>query len=76
MIDLATLTGAIRVALGLEMGGLFSNDDALAKNLTSSGQRTFEPLWRMPITDEHRDAMRGAQSDLNNLGNTPFGGSC
>ena len=76
MIDLATLTGAIRVALGLETAGLFSNDDALAKNLTRSGQRTFEPLWRMPITDEHRDAMKGAQSDLNNLGNTPFGGSC
>ena len=75
MINLATLTGAIKVALGQETAGLFSNDDSLAENLIKSGDRTFEPLWRMPIMDEHRDSMKGAQSDLCNKGNTPYGGS-
>ena len=76
MIDLATLTGAVKVALGAETAGIFSNDDELAKSIIASGDRTFEPFWRLPITDEHRDNMRGKQSDLCNLGKTPFGGSC
>ena len=76
MIDLATLTGAAKVALGLETGALFSNDDQLAENLISSGQRNFEAVWRLPITDEHRNNMRRTQSDLSNMSKTPFGGSC
>lgn len=75
MIDLATLTGAVKVALGAETAGLFANDDNLANDLLDSGKTTFEPLWRLPIFNEHREAMKSSFADLNNKGKTPFGGS-
>ena len=56
MIDLATLTGAIRIALGTEYGGLFSNDDDLASKLYDAGVKSGEKLWRMPLHDKY-DAM-------------------
>lgn len=58
LIDLATLTGAVKVALGAETAGLFSNDETLASDLLESGKETFEPLWRLPIFSEHREAMK------------------
>ena len=75
MIDLATLTGAVKVALGLETAGLFSNNDAFSNQLLDSSKRTFEPIWRLPISKEHRETMKGAHSDLNNKGKTPYGGA-
>lgn len=75
MIDLATLTGAVMVALGNDTAGLFSNNDAFSNSLLKSSERTFEPLWRLPIMKEHRETMKGAHSDLNNKGKTPYGGS-
>ena len=75
MIDLATLTGAVMVALGNDTAGLFSNNDAFSNSLLESSERTFEPLWRLPIMKEHRETMKGAHSDLNNKGKTPYGGS-
>ena len=53
MINLATLTGAVLVALGKEHAGLFSNDDKLSNNLTSAGLDTNEKLWRMPLNKEY-----------------------
>ena len=53
IIDLATLTGAILVALGQEMAGLFCNNDELADNLINSGKKTGELLWRMPIDEKY-----------------------
>ena len=53
MIDLATLTGAIIVALGQEYAGLFSNDDELAERLTKAGEATGERVWRMPLGPEY-----------------------
>src|SRR5438046_4670543 len=52
MIDLATLTGAIMVALGQEHAGLFSNDDALAERLSAAGLATGEKVWRLPLGPE------------------------
>lgn len=63
------------IALGLETAGIFSNDDELADNLIQSGKDTFESLWRLPITEEHRQTMIGQFSDLNNIGKTRYGGS-
>ena len=54
IIDLATLTGAIVVALGDEMAGLFSNDDVLAELLSIAGLQSGEELWRLPLTDGFR----------------------
>jgi len=75
MIDLATLTGACMVALGNDTAGLFANDDDLADSLSNSGKSTFEDVWRLPIMKEHRETMKGAHSDLNNKGKTPYGGA-
>ena len=76
LIDVATLTGACMVALGVETAGLFSNDDQMAEKLSKCGSRSFEELWRLPITQEHRDAMKSDVADLSNLGKTRYGGSC
>ena len=53
MVDLATLTGAIMVALGTEYAGLFSNNDELAERLTKAGHATGERVWRMPLGPEY-----------------------
>ena len=75
LIDLATLTGACMVALGNETAGMFSNDDKMVDQLLESSKRTFEPLWRLPIMDEHREAMKSPYADLNNSGKTRYGGA-
>ena len=76
IIDLATLTGAIIIALGMETGGMFCDDADLLKELKKASADSFEAMWRMPITDEHRQNMKGKYSDLNNLSYVRFGGSC
>ena len=58
MVDLATLTGAIIIALGHEHAGLFTNDDDLGEQLTAAGKETGEKLWRMPLGDGLRQADR------------------
>ncbi len=67
IIDLATLTGSILTALGDTLAGLFSNNDALAKKLFQSGEKTGERLWRMPMYDEHRESMKSDIADLRNI---------
>ena len=68
LIDMATLTGAIVVALGEDATGLFSNNDALAKALCKAGERTHERVWRMPLYPEHREMMKSSIADLKNSG--------
>lgn len=68
MIDLATLTGGIVVALGEMATGLFSNDDALAHALEAAGARTGERLWRMPLYPEYRELLHSPIADLKNAG--------
>ena len=68
MVNLATLTGAIIVALGQEHGGMFSNDDELAQKLTSAGIATGEKLWRMPLGDAYDKAIKSDIADMKNIG--------
>jgi leucyl aminopeptidase len=68
MIDLATLTGAIMVALGTEYAGLFSNNDQLAERLTSAGQATGERVWRMPLGPEYDKQIDSQFADMKNTG--------
>ena len=75
MIDLATLTGAVKVALGFDTAGYFTSHDDFSTELLDSSKRTFEPIWRLPISKEHRDSMKGAHSDLNNSGGSRYGGA-
>lgn len=76
MVDLATLTGAMSIALGRQAAGLFSADDALAQELHAAGERTGERLWRMPLWPEFLTEMRGDTADLVNSTERAEGGSC
>jgi leucyl aminopeptidase len=68
MIDLATLTGAIIVALGHEHAGLFANDDKLAERLTKAGLATGEKVWRMPLGPEYDKMIDSKFADMKNAG--------
>jgi len=68
MIDLATLTGAIVVALGHENAGLFANDEKLAENLIRAGAETGEKVWRMPLAPEYDKIMDSKFADVKNAG--------
>jgi leucyl aminopeptidase len=74
MIDLATLTGAIIVALGQEYAGMFSNDDRLCDRLTRAGLATGERVWRMPLGPEYDKLIDSKFADMKNTGGR-FGGS-
>lgn len=75
MINLATLTGAILVALGKEYAGLFSNDDDLVNQLTAAGLATGEKVWRMPMGPAYDKQIDSKFADMKNVGNGPYGGS-
>lgn len=75
VIDAATLTGAILVALGGEVAGLMSNSDELSQDLLNSAKEKDEYLWRLPIIEEFTKDMKSPIADLKNMGNTRFGGS-
>jgi leucyl aminopeptidase len=68
MVDLATLTGAILVALGQDYAGLFSNDDELAQRLSAVGQTTGEKVWRMPLGPEYDKLIDSKFADMKNTG--------
>jgi leucyl aminopeptidase len=73
MVDLATLTGAIIIALGHEYAGMFTNDDALAERLTKAGQETGERVWRMPLAPEYDKLIDSKFADMKNTGGRPGG---
>ena len=75
VIDFATLTGAIVVALGQHYAGLYSNDDTIAKKLYDSGINTNEKVWRMPLHDDFDKELNSPFVDLKNIGSGRFGGS-
>ncbi len=74
MVDLATLTGAIMVALGSETAGLFSNNDELAERLLKAGSETGEKVWRMPLAPEYDKLIDSQFADMKNTGGR-YGGS-
>jgi leucyl aminopeptidase len=68
MIDLATLTGAIVVALGHEQAGLFSTDDTLAEQIGAAGIATGEKVWRMPLGEDYSKHIKSDIADIKNVG--------
>ena len=74
MVDLATLTGAIIVALGQEYAGMFGNDDRLCDRLTKAGLATMERVWRMPLGPEYDKQIDSKFADMKNTGGR-YGGS-
>jgi leucyl aminopeptidase len=66
LVDLATLTGAVIVALGSTYAGLMSNDDELAARIIGAGERTGETVWRLPLHAEYDELIKGTYADLDN----------
>ncbi|MEO8757599.1 MAG: leucyl aminopeptidase family protein [Devosia sp.] len=75
MLDMATLTGAARTALGPDLPPLYSTDDRLAQDLMRSGLASDDPLWQMPLWAPYDQMMNSKIADMNNAGSTPFAGS-
>ena len=75
VIDFATLTGAIVVALGQHYAGLYCNDDTIAEKLYDSGINTNEKVWRMPLHDDFDKELNSPFVDLKNIGAGRYGGS-
>ncbi|TMK56593.1 MAG: leucyl aminopeptidase [Actinobacteria bacterium] len=68
LVDIATLTGAVEVALGSTYAGLIANDDDLAAAVTDASETTGELSWRLPLHPEYKELMKGTVADLSNLG--------
>ena len=66
LIDYATLTGAVLIALGHECAGLMTPDEALARELTAAGEATSERLWRLPLWPDYRDNLKSEWADMKN----------
>jgi leucyl aminopeptidase len=68
VVDLATLTGAVLIALGSTYAAVISNDDALAERVSRAGEASGELVWRLPLHPEYKEIMKGTVADLSNLG--------
>jgi leucyl aminopeptidase len=75
MIDLATLTGACRVALGVKIAGVFTRDNELAQAIMASGDKTHERCWQMPLPEDYKELLKSDFADINNMSNTRWGGA-
>jgi leucyl aminopeptidase len=75
IVDTATLTGAMVIALGNSHTGFFSNDEKLVKKIEEAAKVTNEAVWHMPLCQDHHDDMKGLHADLSNLSATRGAGS-
>ncbi len=75
LIDLATLTGAVIIALGNENAGMFSNDEDLAHAITAAGQTEGEPVWRLPLSAAYDKLIDTPNADMKNIAGKPVAGS-
>ena len=73
IVDLATLTGAMIIALGNFKAGLFSNDDGLSEQLLDAAEAVGEGLWRMPLSKEYDDLIKSQLADMKNVGGRAAG---
>jgi leucyl aminopeptidase len=74
LIDVATLTGAMQIALGPGATGFMATDDRLADAITQAGTAAGEKMWRFPLLDEYRESLRSNVADIKNIGNR-YGGA-
>jgi leucyl aminopeptidase len=71
IVDIATLTGAMKISLGQKTGGFFANNDALAVTVRAASLAAGEPLWRMPIVADYEERIASKVADADNAGGTP-----
>jgi leucyl aminopeptidase len=75
LIDLATLTGAARTAVGPDIVPFYATDDALAQRFAEAGEAVADPVWRMPLWRPYASYLDSTVADINNAGQSPFAGS-
>ncbi|MEM6381517.1 MAG: leucyl aminopeptidase family protein [Pseudomonadota bacterium] len=75
LIDMATLTGAARVALGPQLPPFFTDDEDLASELSRAAYDVDDPVWRLPLWPGYESAINGKVGDISNTGNMPFAGA-
>jgi leucyl aminopeptidase len=75
MLDMATLTGAARVALGLDLPALFTDDEALAGELDRASRAVFDPMWRLPLWPGYKKGLSSEVADISHIGKGGFGGA-
>ncbi len=71
LVDIATLTGAMKVALGQQLGGLFATDDALAASIREAGEQSGEPVWRFPLYAGYEERLASKVADADNAAGPP-----
>lgn len=75
LIDMATLTGAARVALGPDLPAMFTDDDELAGAIATAGEAVQDPVWRLPLWPGYRANLKSEVADINHISKGPFAGS-
>jgi leucyl aminopeptidase len=75
LVDMATLTGAARVALGPDLPPFYTDDDALAEAIATAGRDVYDPVWRLPFWQPYNRLFESAVADMNNSGDSGFAGS-
>ena len=75
LIDITTLTGAARIALGTDIPALFSNQQAIAQDVLKSGEETQDLLWQLPLFTPYRDYLNSIIADINNNASEPYAGA-
>ena len=75
IIDLATLTGAARIALGQDLPALWTPSDEIGDGLVQASREVADPIWRMPLWAPYKKHLKSSIADLNNIANTAFGGA-
>lgn len=75
IVDFATLTGAARVAVGIELAAMFCNDEGLAGDLEQAAATVQDPLWRLPLWQPYRKLLDSKVADINNVSEGGFGGA-
>jgi leucyl aminopeptidase len=73
IVDIATLTGAMKSALGTRIAGFFANDEAVAKHLSAAADATGEPVWRLPLIEDYADTLASEVADATNSPGNPGG---
>lgn len=75
LIDIATLTGAARVALGPDLPAVFSNNDQLVNDVIKQGEKNHDPMWRLPLFPMYREYINSPIADINNNSSEPYAGA-
>jgi len=75
LIDMSTLTGAARIAVGTDISALFANNDSLAHDIIRHGEIKQDPIWRLPLYAAYREALNSSIADINNAGADSYAGA-